>query len=450
MIGSLWHDTLGETIEPRPALHGPADVDVAIVGAGYTGLWTAYYLLEHDPSLRVLVIEREVAGFGASGRNGGWCSSLYPVSWEALAARSSRAEAVRLQHTLDATVDEVGRVVAAEGIDADWSKGGTVSLARTPLQLARARDRVERAHAWGFDDTRLLDAREARDVIAATDVLGGVFSPHCAALHPARLVRGLARAVEARGGRIVEGTPVTEVAPGLARTPAGAVRAEAVIRATEGFTAGLPGHERDIVPVYSVMVATEPLPATVWEHLGLAERTTVTDERHMVIYGQRTADDRIAFGGRGAPYRFASSVSAAQEQVPRVFSWLQRTLVDLLPEVAGTPLSHRWAGPLGIARDWWPSVGLRSGLGWAGGYVGDGVATSNLAGRTLADLVLRRDSDLVTLPWVGHRSRRWEPEPLRWLGVNAGLTAMGWADPEERLTGRTSLVARAFGRLMHG
>lgn len=450
MIGSLWHDTLGETIEPRPALDGPADVDVAIVGAGYTGLWTAYYLLVHDPSLRVLVIEREVAGFGASGRNGGWCSSLFPTSWEALAARSSRAEAVRLQRTLDATVDEVGRVVAAEGIDADWTKGGTVSLARTPLQLRRARGRVAHAHAWGFDETRLLDAREARDVLSATDVLGGVYSPHCAALHPARLVRGLARAVEARSGRIAEGTPVTEIAEGLARTPTGDVRAEVVIRATEGFTAGLPGYERHVVPVYSVMVATQPLPARVWERIGLAARTTFSDERHMVIYGQRTADDRIAFGGRGAPYRWASAVSARQEHVPRVFSWLRRTLDDLLPEVAATPLSHRWAGPLGIARDWWPSVGLDRGLGWAGGYVGDGVATSNLAGRTLADLVLRRDSDLVTLPWVGHRSRRWEPEPLRWLGVNTGLTAMGWADPEERATGRTSLVAQAFGRLMHG
>jgi glycine/D-amino acid oxidase-like deaminating enzyme len=451
---SLWHDTSSDGTTPRPALSGSTEVDVAVVGAGFTGLWAAYYLLASEPSLRVLVLEREVAGFGASGRNGGWCSALFPTSWEALAARSSRADAVRMQRTLDATVDEVGRVVADEGIDAQWHKGGTISLARSPLQLQRARAEVARARSWGFgeDDVRLLDAREARSVLAGTDTLGGVFIPHCAALHPARLVQGLARAVERRGGRVAEGTPVTAIRPGAAVTPFGTVRADVVIRATEAYTAGLPGLEREIAPVYSVMVATEPLPAATWERVGLADRTTFNDQRHMVIYGQRTADGRIAFGGRGAPYRYGSRVSPAQEQVPRVFGWLHRTLTDLLPEVADARLTHRWAGPLGIARDWWPSVGLdrSSGLAWAGGYVGDGVATSNLAGRTLADLVLRRDTGLSTLPWVGHRSPRWEPEPLRWLGVNTGLAAMGWADPEERASGHPSVLAGAFGRLMHG
>jgi glycine/D-amino acid oxidase-like deaminating enzyme len=452
----LWHDTLpaDDALVPRAPLPGPRDVDVAVVGAGYTGLWTAYYLLEHDPTLRVAVLEREVAGFGASGRNGGWCSALFPTSWEALAARSSRDAAVALQRALNGTVDEVVRVAAHEGIDAQVSKGGTISLARSPLQRRRAEAEVAHARSWGFGDDhlRLLDAREARDVLDATDVLGATFSPHCAAVHPARLVRGLARCVERRGALLAEQTPVTAIAPGGVQTPVGRVRAEVVVRATEGYTASLPGARRDIAPVYSVMVATEPLPASVWERLGLADRTTFNDQRHMVIYGQRTADGRLAFGGRGAPYRFASRVSAEQERVPSVFAWLHRTLVDLLPEVERAAITHRWAGPLGIARDWWPSVGLdrASGLAWAGGYVGDGVAASNLAGRTLADLVLGRDTALVHLPWVGHRSPAWEPEPLRWLGLNAGLTAMGWADPEERLTNRPSLVASVFGRLMHG
>ncbi len=452
----LWHDTLpgDDALVPRAPLPGPRDVDVAVIGAGYTGLWTAYYLLEHDPTLRVVVLEREVAGFGASGRNGGWCSALFPTSWEALASQSSRGAAVALQRALNATVDEVARVAEQEGIDAQISKGGTISLARSPLQHQRAEAEVAHAREWGFgeDDLRLLDAREARDVLDATDVLGATFSPHCAALHPARLVRGLARCVEARGALLAEQTPATGVAPGAVETPWGRVRADVVVRATEGYTGTLPGARRDVAPVYSVMVATEPLPSSVWERVGLTQRTTFNDQRHMVIYGQRTADGRLAFGGRGAPYRYASRVSPAQEQVPGVFSWLRRTLVDLLPEAEAVAITHRWAGPLGIARDWWPSVGLdkATGLAWAGGYVGDGVAASNLAGRTLADLVLERDSDLVHLPWVGHRSPRWEPEPLRWLGLNAGLTAMGWADPEEQATGRSSLIARAFGRLMHG
>lgn len=452
---SLWHDTLpDDPLTPRPMLAGSHEADVAIVGGGFTGLWTAYYLLRADPSLRVTVVEREIAGFGASGRNGGWCSALFPTSWEALAAASSREAAVRMQRTMNATVDEVGRVLTREGIDAHWSKGGTVELARSPLQLRRAREQVEDARAWGFgeDDVRLLDETEARRTLDATDVRGGVHIAHCAAVHPARLVRGLARVVEGLGATIAEQTPVTAIEPGRATTGGGSVRADVVVRATEGYTPLLRRSARAVVPVYSAMVATEPLPPRVWADLGLADRTTFTDLRHMVVYGQRTADGRIAFGGRGAPYRYASRVTSGQDVVPKVWSWLRHTLGEMLPQTRDAEITHRWAGPLGIARDWWPSVGLdrASGLAWAGGYVGDGVGASNLAGRTLVDLIVGGDSDLTTLPWVNHRSPRWEPEPLRWLGVNAGLTAMGFADPEERRTGRESVIARAFGRLMHG
>ena len=359
-----------------------------------------------------------------------------------------------MQRAMNATVDEVGRVLVRERIDAHWSKGGTLDLARSPQQWARARAQVAHARSWGFGahDVRLLDADEARGTLDATDVHGGVLIPHCAAVHPARLVRGLARAVERLGGTVVEQTPVRAIRRGRAVTTAGTVRADVVVRATEGYTPTLPGSRRAVVPVYSAMIATEPLSPSAWERLGLRDRTTFTDLRHMVVYGQRTLDDRIAFGGRGAPYRYGSTVSPEQDVVPKVWSWLRRQLGELLPPTRDVAITHRWAGPLGIARDWWPSVGLdrSSGLAWAGGYVGDGVGASNLAGRTLADLILARDTDRTTLPWVDHRSRPWEPEPLRWLGVNAGLTAMGYADPEEARTGRESVLARAFGRLMHG
>jgi glycine/D-amino acid oxidase-like deaminating enzyme len=200
------------------------------------------------------------------------------------------------------------------------------------------------------------------------------------------------------------------------------------------------------------MVATAPLSASTWQAVGLGDRQTFSDGRHVIIYGQRTADGRLAFGGRGAPYHFGSRVRPSQDDEPRVFGMLRETLRALLPQVGEVEFTHAWGGPLGIARDWAASVGLDrgTGLAWAGGYVGDGVGTSNLAGRTLADLVLGRDTDLVTLPWVGHRSRRWEPEPLRWLGINAGLRAMRLADWEESRTGRPSLVARAMAPLTHG
>ena len=456
---SLWHDELAgsgaDDLTPRPGPDGDLDTDVAIVGAGYTGLWTAYYLLEHSPGLRVTLVEAQIAGFGASGRNGGWCSALFPASTSALARSHGRDAALALRRAMNGCVDEVGRVAAAEGIDCHWAPGGTVRLARTPVQLLRARAELAEDTAFGgVDGVELLDASAAYRHAGATDVLGGTFIPHCARIQPARLVRGLAAAVERRGGVILERTRALQIhgadlAPGSTPrvvTDRGTVRARHVVRATEAWAATLPGSERAVVPVYSLIVATEPLPAQFWQRTGMAAGQTFSDHRNLIVYGQRTADDRLVFGGRGAPYHFGSRIEPAYDREPAVFSGLRQAVLELFPGVRGHAFTHAWGGPLGIARDWRASVGLDAGSGvaWAGGYVGDGVGTSNLAGRTLADLLLGHDTELVRLPWVGHRSPRWEPEPLRWLGVNAGLRAMTAADAEERLTRRPSLAAKAL------
>ncbi|WP_371406216.1 FAD-binding oxidoreductase [Kribbella sp. NBC_00662] len=423
---------------------------MVIVGAGYTGLWTAYYLAKADPSLRIVVLEAQTAGFGASGRNGGWCSALFPVSSKRLAALpgSSREAAIELHRAMQASVNEVGLVSAAEGIDCDYHKGGTVVLARTRVQLRRARAEVDAAAEWGPGDLQFLTPDEVSAKVRATKVLGATFTPHCAAIQPGKLARGLAAVVERLGVTIHERTPVTRIVRGRAVTPYGVVRADVVVRATEGFTPGLAGQERVVAPVYSLMVATEPLSAEVWDRIGLADRPTFSDQRHLIIYGQRTADGRLAFGGRGAPYHFRSTIKPGFDNVPRVFKGLQKTLrelFDISPE-----FTHAWGGPLGVPRDWCASVGFERGVAWAGGYVGDGVSTTNLAGRTLRDLILERDTALTRLPWVGHRSRAWEPEPLRWLGINAGLRAMTLADVEERVTRRESVIARLMAPLLGG
>jgi glycine/D-amino acid oxidase-like deaminating enzyme len=449
---SYWHSSVPGELAPAGRLPGDLDVDVAIVGAGFTGLWTAYYLAAAQPGLRIAVCEREIAGFGASGRNGGWCSALFPASLAKLERMAGRGPAVAMYRAMQDTVDEVGRVAAAEGIDCHWAKGGTVQLARSPAQLERAADEVAQARSFGFgqQDLRLLSAGEASERVAATDVLGGTFTPHCAAIHPARLARGLAGAVRRLGVALFERTAVTEIAPGRLRTRAGTVRAEYVIRATEGYTPLLPGYRRAIAPVYSLMIATEPLPEATWERIGLAGRPTFGDYRHLIIYGQRTADGRLAFGGRGAPYHLGSVIRPEFDRSPAVFEALRRALAELFPVLGDVAVAQAWGGPLGVPRDWCASAGLdrATGLGWAGGYVGDGVATANLAGRTLADLVLGQDTDLTHLPWVGHRSPAWEAEPLRWLGMNAGLHAMSWADQQEARTGRQSRVARFAGRFL--
>ena len=234
------------------------------------------------------------------------------------------------------------------------------------------------------------------------------------------------------------------------RTDHGTLRADVVVRATEAWTPRLPGLRRALAPVYSLVIATEPLPEATWERIGLRERETFSDHRHLIVYGQRTAEGRMVFGGRGAPYHLGSRVHPAHDRDPRVFARLLATLHEMFPVLRGVRVEHAWGGPLGIPRDWCASVGLdrRTGLAHAGGYVGDGLSTTNLAGRTLRDLVLGRDTELTRLPWVGHASPRWEPEPLRWLGINAGLRATVLADAEERLTGRPSLVARAVAPLL--
>ncbi|HET9896279.1 MAG TPA: FAD-binding oxidoreductase [Streptosporangiaceae bacterium] len=451
---SFWHDTVPGTLEPRPGLTHDIDVDVAIVGAGLTGLWTAYYLRQADPALSIAVCEREIAGYGASGRNGGWCSALFPASLTKLDRMAGREQAIAMYRAMQHTVNEVGSVTISEGIDCHWAKGGTVTFARSPAQLLRAREAVDEARLYGFDagDIKLLSASEACDLGAASGVLGGVYTPHCAAIHPARLVRGLARLLAERGVTIYEQTAVERIEPGKLSTATGTVRARHVIRATEGYTPGLPGSERSLVPVYSLVIATAPLAEPTWKQIGLDTRPTFADLRHLIIYGQRTADGRLVFGGRGAPYHFGSAVRPSFDRVPAVFAALRSALAELFPALADVAVTHAWGGPLGIARDWCASVGLDSstGLGWAGGYVGDGLSTTNLAGRTLCDLVLGRDTVLTQLPWVGHRSRPWEPEPLRWLGINAGLRAMTWADAAEARTGQPSRAAAVVGRFLGG
>ncbi len=454
---SLWHDGLPADVPVRAPLDADTDVDVVVVGGGYTGLWTAYHLLGRDPGLRVLVVEAARVGFGASGRNGGWCIGEMAAGPARIAARHGPEAARRQYRALFETVDEIGRTLAAEDIDARWHHGGTVRLARNRAQATSLAEEYDTWRALGLGDAlELLDAGEARRRVGATGVVGGLFFRHTAAVDPARLVTGLAAAAERRGARIVERTRVGAIAAadGARRarvtTPAGTVTADVVVRATEGHTRSLRGYRRHLVPLYSLMVATEPLGSAILDEIGLADRETFADERHLVVYGQRTADDRIAFGGRGAPYGFGSRVSADIERGHRTHDLVEAALREMFPVLAGVRVTHRWGGVLGVPRDWFPSVGFDrpSGLAWAGGYVGEGVAASNLAGRTLADLIVGLDTELTSLAWVGHRSRRWEPEPWRWLGINAALRVMASADRVEARTGRPARRARLLDRAL--
>lgn len=434
-------------------LEGEHEADVVIVGAGYSGLWTAFHLAERDPGLRVVVLEARDVGFGASGRNGGWMSAMLPMGLDAMADRWGRAAAVRMRRAMIDAVHDVAALLEREGIDCDLALDGTVTLARSEPQRERLRAAVEHQRSYGFgpDDIRWLTADEAASTVPASSVLGGVFDPHCAAVHPLRLVLGLARAVEARGVTIHEHTRVTSIEPGCATAEHGSVRARYVLRCTEGFTERLVDGGRGVVPVYSMMIATEPLPEQLLRAFG-GRRPTFTDDRRMIVYGQPTADGRLAFGGRGAFYHLGSRTSPAHDTNTRVRRHLVTAVAEMFPELDGVGVVAHWGGPIGAARDWMASVGLdrENGMGWAGGYVGDGVTTTYLAGRTLADLVVGEPSPLTTLGWVGHRSPRWEPEPVRWLGVNAATVLPRLADRYEAVTGRRERVVSRVLDLLTG
>ncbi len=439
----LWSDHDDTEVPIDASLAGDADVDVAIVGAGFTGLWTALHLIRADPHLRIAVIEAHQVGYGASGRNGGWCSAILPMSWASLERRHGQAATVAMQRAMFDTVDAVLADLASLGIDARAHKGGWVHHATNPAQVARLHAELAEARRLGFGeaDFAWLDRHQARARVAAAGTLGSIYSPHCAVLDPGRAVRGLARALTRAGVAIYARTPVHTIEPGRAVTANGTVTAEVVVRGTEAYGVKLAGQRRSLVPLYSLMVATEVLDETIWSELGWHHREAFSDARHLLVYAQRTADDRIAFGGRGAPYHFASAIEARFDHDDKIHRHhLPNELRTLFPALAEVACTHHWGGPLGAPRDWTASVGWdrSTGLAWAGGYVGDGVATSQLAARTLADLIVGRDSDLTTLPWVGHRSRRWEPEPLRWLGINAGLALSASADHYETRHGQAS------------
>jgi len=448
---SLWWDSLTKSVQIRPSLKNDIDVDVAIIGAGYTGLWTAYYLLKKSPNIKIAILESNVAGFGASGRNGGWCSALFPVGLEKMAQQSGREKAIRMQQIMFETVDEVGNVIRDENIDAEWQKGGSYSIARDKIQLNRAIDEANHFKEWGFEDSdfTFLDQNSARSRINASNILGTTFTPHCAAMNPAKLVRSLAEVVESKGAQIYENTKVLNFSKNIVKTNSANVKAKYIVNATEAYRSNLPGLKRSSIPVYSLMIATEPLSEKIWDEIGLKNRETFADYRNLIIYGQRTKDNRFAFGGRGAPYHLGSRINNKFDQHKPTHVDLLKTLVELFPIIKDVKVTHTWGGPLSIARDWAAHVSLDSntGITSAGGYVGDGVGTSNLAGRTLSDLILKNNSELISMPWVNHKSRKWEIEPFRWLGINSTLQLARFADFVEKKIKKETLITKLLHML---
>lgn len=409
------------------------DRDVVIVGGGLTGLWAAHYLIEANPKLSIAILEATRIGHGASGRNGGWLSNLIPGHERKLTGRYGEPAVRHFRDAVRDSVDESIRVADHLGIDADIVKGGTLSLAFRPAQARRQREKVARSNrAHPEDALQLLSAAQVAERLRATGVLSGVFNPHAARIHPGKFVHGLAASLIERGVEIYEGAAVERFEPGRAVTAAGRATGSWVVRATEGFTTALPGGAHEFLSMNSSVMITKPQSAEFWRNVGWSGQELLSDAAHDYVYGQRTADGRIALGGRGVPYRFGNGIDLEELTPASTIRTLTRALDAMFPGIDSEP-DDSWSGVLGVPRDWNARVTVDSRLRLiaAGGYVGHGVAATNLAGRTIADLVNETPSDLSSLPWIGHRSRSWEPEPLRWIGARSIYLGYRLADRQE-------------------
>ena len=449
---SFWLDSTPGAQQPRAALTAGIEADVAIVGAGYTGLWTAYYLKKSNPSLNIAVLESQVAGFGASGRNGGWCSAYLSGIEHWLDNPGQRAGGILLQKQMFDTVAEIGRVASQESIDCDFDQSGALEIAVIPAQMKRLEQELEYVQALGFgeSDYQSIGPKELQSMLDVEGALGAIHMKHCAAIQPARLARGLADVVEGLGVSLYEQSPVLQINDKTLVTAGGTIKADTIVLATEGYSGTIAGRQRRLVPIHSMMVVTEPLSDDQIAAIGFDQRYCFGNLDWLVTYGQLTADRRIAFGCRGT-YHYGSRIRTFDPNDPE-FELVRQTLLRFFPSLEGISFTHAWGGCMGVSRSLRPSVNFDRDqrVGWAGGYFGNGVGASHLAGRTMAELVSGENTERTETPWVNpaDADRRWEPEPLRWLGVKSRARLMHWADRAEHSRSPTaSLITGALDTL---
>ena len=411
--------------------------DVVIVGGGYSGMWTAHHLLNSSPDLTIAILEAHQVGSGASGRNGGWASALYPIEDSELAKHASAQNIANLHTELEKSIDEIGQFAAQSQEDIAYIKSGSLTVARSNAQFERIKKGL-------LPRESILDKDQTLMKIKMSDTVGASFNPDCATINPTQLVVALAKSLAQRGVHIFENTFAEITSGGVVKVAGKTIESKFAVRAIEAY------HEknREQIPIYSLMIATEPLPDEFWNKYGLENRPTFHENRHLVTYAQRTSDNRIAMGGRGAPYKWGSARSNKSEQHAKIHKQLRETAIQWFPELKNYSFTHAWGGAVTVKRDWAPYLQWDGHFGAFGGYVGDGVTLSYLAANSMADLILGKNTVRATLPYVGWKSAKWEPEPFRWLGVNLGIKLSELADIEEKITRRPSLLGKLIEKLL--
>jgi len=406
-----------------PPLAGDVAVNVAIVGGGFTGLWTAYFLLRAQPSLKVAVIESDVVGYGASGRNGGFATTLLGPSLHNFVETFGVEPARQAQAAVASSIDDIGRFCTEHGVDCDYEKTGFIGAALDDSQVPRVEADVRAAEALGLTDVRFVPGDELRREIQSPLYRCGVEGRTGALLNPARLARGLARVVRQLTGIVYEQTPVDRIERAAdavrVHTRHGVITADKVVLATNAYSGLFPEFRRLFIPLYSYIVLTEPLTDAQWASIGWTGRQGLEDKRNYIHYYRPTADGRILMGGEDAPYFYGSNVDGKHDRNPAVFGRLQRDLVAIYPQLEGIRFTHTWGGPIAVTNRFVPTFGsLEGGRVFYGlGYSGHGVVVTHTGGQILRDLVLERSSALTDLCFVRTEPVPFPPEPLRWVGV---------------------------------
>ena len=439
MNSSLWQGK--QNITYRKPISKNDSFDVVVIGAGFSGLWSAFHLKQFQPNLKIAVLEKEYVGFGASGRNGGWASAEYPTSSNRLIKENGLESYKNLRTAITKSIDEIGEIAKSNNWQIDYAKGGALVFARGNAQLSRISKEIDEEH-------QLLNKSQTTDLLNIPSALGSVFTPHCAALNPFKLVRALADHLEKLGVMIYEQSSVSEIRDKQVEVNGFNVNCTFSIRATEAFTPRKWMGNRQI-PIYSLMVATEPLSNEVVKEIRNTQRATFQEACHLITYAQITGDNRLALGGRGVRYKLFSRLSERSEIDNRMHSALEKRARSWFPQITDAKFEYRWGGAVALTRRWQAYLNFDQATGRAeiGGYVGDGVTLSYLVAKTLAEKM--SNIKTANLPFIDQGIGRWEPEPIRYLAVNAGFKATVLADYEEKITNRPSLLASIIDPLIN-
>lgn len=418
---SFWLQQYGAYV-PSPPLEGEAEVDVAIVGGGYTGLSTAFNLRLDEPALRVAVLEAYVVGYGASGRNGGFNMTLFGLEPAVTKALFGQQRTVEAHRYMERAVDYVRDLVQQHQIRSDYEHPGFLRAATTPGFVRRIQHDLEILTQMGISGIEWWEAERVRQEVDSPLFLGAWWEPRCGLLDPAKHVRELKRLAVESGAAVYEESPVQSIDRGegfVLQTPKGRLRAKQMVLATNAWSHLFPQLRRKQIPAFTHMVVTEPLTPAQHAAIGWKNRQGLEDARNFVHYFRLTVDNRIAMGGSDVSIAVGGDME--RDLSPRVFDDLQRDVVLLFPALKGIRFAARWGGPVSVPIDMAPAIGFigdRRAI-YSLGCVGHGVSLAQLNGRTITDLLLGKDSDLTRVWFVGRRTIPWPPEPLRFVASHA-------------------------------